>query len=643
MVTYDGYEGRSSNSQLHEQVVVHLGSTSFGPTADLVDGVESTSASAVGEIELIEPAAAIVVSHVLGATDDNQSVGVRCVTLTATPPPATPPTADVGFACTPERTLLVSFENPGPSTHATVLVDGVATTVEVAETGSSTVSIPVSGGLHAVSIAVDAVAVFAGEIDVICEEQPADDLPHDELPPEDPPASDTADEDESGSDAADTDDDDGAEGGEPNDSANGESSNAETEEAELGSGEPDARHSDPAPAATVAPVVTPAPVGFRPTLSLRVVCSDGVIEAAVANDGDTTGRVTVAVAPSAAATSALINPATTTTLALPLPHDAEGSRTNVVLVTGDGNVLSDDVAVDCLAPAKPDVDVVVDCAAESIAVNVRNDGGEAVTVRAFTEQVAFLGANELLGGQEASYQVAIVGSSVALRVVGDDGQDLLRESVDHGCRQTEVDVGLSLRCPEGELEMRLSNPFTAARTVFVTAGGETDEVALGAGDAVLFGYLLAELDDRLTVTSAFGDVLLDEDVAAWACESNAEEWPCGPSCGGVQTQLVLDCVTGSAVVEVANDGEEHAVIDVRVDGERAAELNLAPFETSELVLLDAVGLLVTADRGGDRLLHTKALCSLGDDRTATVVSALLVVLMSIVAAVAARFDPWIRV
>ncbi|MEM9203955.1 MAG: hypothetical protein AAGC53_20125, partial [Actinomycetota bacterium] len=411
----------------------------------------------------------------------------------------------------------------------------------------------------------------------------------------------------------------------------------------------------PAPTTTATTRSVAAPVvalGFIPELSLRVECADRVIEAVVGNAGDTRGDVTLAVAPSSQASGASIDPATTTTVALSLPVDAEGTATEVVLVTESGDVLSREVEVDCLPPARPTPTIQVDCGAGTVRVTVTNEGGETVAIRAFIERVALLGADDVAGGEKADYVTAIAGRTTPVRVVA-DGVDLLRTDVDHGCEQTDVDTGLSLVCPGEEVQLRLSNTADVERTVTVRSGSTDDVVTLTAGTEVVIRHVLNEVQS-LQVVSAYGDVLLDEHLDGWRCETESAVPPCddvarsttgvdaASVCQQVRAQLVLDCTTGTSVVDLANDGNDTARVRVSVDGVVTDDVDLASNATSTLSV-PAVGVRVTVDVGADRVLATTAECRHDDDRRAAVLSGLLVALMAIVAAVVARFDPWIRV
>ena len=81
---------------------------------------------------------------------------------------------------------------------------------------------------------------------------------------------------------------------------------------------------------------------------------------------------TIALVRSDRTTPIVLNPGTTTTVSLPLPPASEGTTAEVVVVTESGTVLTREVPVDCLLPAEPIIDVVIDCAARTLAVVVAN-------------------------------------------------------------------------------------------------------------------------------------------------------------------------------------------------------------------------------------------------------------------------------
>ncbi|MEM9467741.1 MAG: hypothetical protein AAGA90_20375 [Actinomycetota bacterium] len=641
VVTFDGYDGRADSTQPAEQVVLGLGAASFGPTPDLPDGDDHATTTTGGEIELVGDIDTLVVTHRLSDTADNNSVGVSCVSLTAVappPPPPPPPSVDVEILldqrCTPGSSIFVEFQNLGGSTTGSVTVDGVVTTVQIPIDVATSVVIPAEPGIRLVVIEASGVVLFDGEFEVTCEvPDPGEDPEAD--PFEASPGEDPAEEDPAAPGAG-----SGNEG-----SSNGGATSGSTP----GS----------APSTSSPPAAVLAPLGFLPELALRVECADASIEAVVDNVGDLDGGVTLAVAPSASAVGAEVAAASTTTVTLPLPGDAEGSVTEVVLVTDDGTVLTDEIEIDCLGPADPVAEVTVDCAAGTVAVLVENAGGESIVVRAFAEQVALLGSDELAGGAATTYEVEIAGATVPVRIISDDGRDILRDEIEHGCSQTDLDPGLSLVCPSGDLQLRITNASDEPRTAVVAVGDDAETVTLTGGAETL---LVRALDDTpsVRVTSAFGDVLLDQSLDDWACEAApgdadcavtqrvADQWVVSDDggvvpCSGFQSRLVLDCATDVGVVEIGNGTDRAATVAVDADGEPVGRFDVAVQQTGSLAVESAGGARITADAGPDRLLDTIADCRGEPDRTAAVLSGLLVALMSIVAVVVARFDPWIRV
>jgi hypothetical protein len=412
------------------------------------------------------------------------------------------------------------------------------------------------------------------------------------------------------------------------------------------------------------------PLGFVPELAVSVQCSGQTIEAAVGNAGDEPGEVTLAVARGPRASTAQVGVGATTVVSLPLPDGAEGSRADVILVTEDGTVLTQGLEVDCLAPAAPVATVAVDCAAGTVSIAIENTGGDRVVVRTFAEQVALLGSVDLGAGERAVYETEILGAAVPVRVVAADGTDILRTEVEHGCTEPDVEASVSLACPAAEVELRLSNPTDEPRVVTVESGGEAITVSLPAGDEVVLARSLGTTPE-LVVRSRFGDVLLDRSLADSTCatlgdaggddgdgepvppgcettSSATDEWVVVEDgvvlvCTGLQARLVLDCISGVGVVELGNGTEQSVTITVRADGTIVATPVLAVDELANVVVADAAGARITAESAAERLLDTSADCLVAVDRTAAVIAGLLVALLSIVAGVSARFDPWIRV
>ena len=656
VVTFDGYEGRSASDQPNEQVVLHLGSATFGPTPDLPDGDEHATATAGGEIELAGDVDTLVVTHRLTDTDDNNSVGVACVALTEVtppPPPPPPPTVDVlAFAlptCVPGPGVSVQFANNGAPVTVAVTVDGATTSVDVAGFGPDDAFIPVDTGERPVTVAVGDVVILDTSVVVDCEIPDTDEGLDGDL------GDSTGDgSGGDGTDGGSTGTGDGSSGGGSTGTDGGTSGDGTEGGGSSGDG-----LTGQTPSPSNQPAAVLAPLGFIPELALRVECSTGAIEAVVDNVGDTDGGITLAVAPSASAVGADVSAASTTTVALPLPTDAEGSVTQVVLVTDDGTVITDEIEIDCLGPADPVAEVVVDCASGSVTVRVENAGEEMVTVRAFAEQVALLGSDELVGGAAVVYDVEISGATVPLRIVSDDGGDILRDEIEHGCTQTDIDPGLSLVCPSGEVQLRLVNTSDAERVAIVTTGDDAERVTLAGGTETVLVRALASTP-AMQVTSIYGDVLLEQSLEDWECvdaagdadcvvaQRVADQWVVADDgavvpCSGFQSRLVLDCASEIGLVEIANGTDRPALVVVDADGEPVGELDVAVQETGRVSVEDAAGARITAATDTERLLDTIADCQGEPDRTAAVLSGLLVALMSIVAVVVARFDPWIRV
>ncbi|MEM9204484.1 MAG: hypothetical protein AAGC53_22820, partial [Actinomycetota bacterium] len=194
VVTFDGYEGRSENPQLHEQVVVGIGGAVFGPTPDLADGEDWVTATTSGEIELLEGASTVTISHLLSGTETNNSVGVGCVALSAITSPPPPPSVEIGHDCDAEPAIVVTVSNPGPAADGSVRVDDAVTPVDVAPGEPTVVVIASTPGVHRVVVEIGGVVLVDAMHDVACvSEPPSDGLPDDADPPADTDPPDDAD------------------------------------------------------------------------------------------------------------------------------------------------------------------------------------------------------------------------------------------------------------------------------------------------------------------------------------------------------------------------------------------------------------------------------------------------------------------
>ena len=656
VVTSDGYVGRASTNQTDEQVVVHLAESTFGPTTDLADGVETTVRSSRGEVELSTPLSSFTVAHALPGVGPN-SVSVDCVSLTElTPTPEVEVSID--HTCALATLIVVDFLNPGVATSASISIDGAVTELTVLAGQTTSIAIPAAPGPRALVVKVADAVVLETTYEVVCSGG------GDEPGGGDDPGSGGGDGDggdggdvpRDGGDAPGDGDVPGDGGGVPGD-GDGDGDGVGGDDAG-GGGSPGSPGRDGAPrepAAGDRPLAL-APLGFVPELTLSLECTGATLEATVANVGDTDGGVTLAVVPSASASSTQVASGTTTVVSLPLPESAEGTRAEVVLVADDGTVLTEALDVDCLAPADPVAEIGVDCTAGTVALTVDNLGGETIVVRAFAEQVAELGVDELVGGGSTTYEIAIDGATTPVRLVDASGRDLLREEIEHGCQQTDVEVGVSLVCPSGETLVRLTNTASESRTVVIVDGEGRESVVLAGSEERTVSRRLTG-DTTIRVESRFGDVLLDERTDEWTCGS-AATGVCGPDsdgnasrtvdggdldhCEGSSARLVLDCASGAGIVEVVN-GPQRAEILVRADGVVVDERVVPADEVARFSVESAAGVRIIVEQTNSRLLDTTADCRRDPDRTATVVSALLVALMTLVAGVVARFDPWMRV
>lgn len=669
--TADAYKGRTHDVQLAEQVVLSIDGTTLGPTPDLVDGVESTYAfTTIGTADVAPGTSTLTISHVSPSTGVDDLV-VRCVGLTQTAEPPPPDDVDVDVEpwldCSTDE-VKVTLLNNGSAADVSVHVGSTSVEVALGVGGGATTVHDLDEGTHVVVVVAGGETVFDETVTFACDDpiDPPVDPPDD---PDDP--GDPVDPVDPGDPVDPTDPDDPVDPVDPGDPVDP----ADPDGGDPNGGDPIGDGTDGTGGAgdgsgsgitDGGPTIISAPEAelatFDPELALRLVCVEQSVEALVSNAGELAGQATLAVARSASSTPLALEAASTTTVTLPLPAAAEGSTAEVVLVTADGDVVSRRIEVDCLQPADPDITVSIDCAARTVEVAIVNNGGEAIAIRAFAEQVALLGTDTLAGGDSARYVAVIDAPSVAVRVTDDTGTDLLRDDIDHGCVETDVAPSLSLLCPAGEVQLTLANAAADDRAVVVSLDGSDRTVLLGAGEEVTLSQRLAAGSaERLAVHSALGDVLLDETLGSWTCESSGTAPECDigestdgewivvddspESCGGISLRLVVDCSSGAATAQIVNDARRPVTVSLARDGDDVGEYTVAAEGSETVVVDDGAGARIVARRVSDDqiLVDSRTGCAEPNDRTAAVLGGLLVTLMTIVAGVVAKFDPWLRV
>ena len=655
--TLDQYEGRELDTEPNEQVSLSVdGLGHVGTTPDLADLIGYADAiSWLAGREITTSPGSVTLTHVGG--DGPNGLLVRCVgfKLAEPPPPPPPPkVVDLDISAVYDclrNEVQVLIDNNGDSAYAEIVINGV---------GAFDFLPPVPGQRHFRSVDPGAVEIevfvdgelIHREVGLFeCPEPEPDPIPVDPDDPDDP-------------------DGDDPDGGDPDAGGPGDGGDPGTGGGTGGGGSSGGSGSGGGTGGGGGGTIDPTgPLVSEPTpgatLELSLVCQSNSVRARVSTVGLEPMTATIALVRSERPTAITLEPDTTTTVTLPLPDASEGETAEVVLVTADGDVITGQLSVDCLSPAEPEIDIVVDCAARTLAVVVSNAGEESTQVSAFAEQRALLGSDRLAGGDSAVFEIDLAGPVIPVRVVGEDGTDLLREEIEHGCAETDVLAEAALVCPAGEIELVLQNTGSGTRTVDVSfqetmqavviAGGETITLARGfdVGTSV-----------ELLVTSELGDVLLDKVVQAWACDrddgaettsdpcadpSSTSEWTVvtdgDESCDGLSVRLVVDCASGEVLAVFTNESAEPTDVVIEIDGRVVDTATVDAWATLEGAGSGVAGQRVAARLADDSaaVLDAETDCRRDPDRTLAVLSGLIIGLMSIVTGVVARFDPWMRV
>ncbi|MEO0492394.1 MAG: hypothetical protein AAF081_03155 [Actinomycetota bacterium] len=660
--------------ELNEQVVVVAGGSTLGPTPDLDDTTAWVfSVVGVGQFEKTASTTSVTVRHAAVGASSPEDVTVTCLGFTYVGPPTVVVdlTATPGTDCATGE-VVVDLVNAGDSGVATVSVGGDVQQVTVAMGASARTVHALAEGTYPVTVEIHGTTVLTDSIQFTCDSDPGDGGPGDGGPGDggpgdggpgdggpddggsgdgDPDDGDPGDGDPDDGGSGDGDPDDGDPAGDPVDGGPGSGDGGED-------GTPDDETPEPGVVVPL-PVLTPDAVALL-DLEIELACAAQAVDVRVANTGDLAGRATLALARSTTTTTVAVDPASSSQLRLPLPETFEGAEAEVVLVRDDGTVVSRSIDVDCLADADPVAEVIVDCAARELHVVVSNDGEEPTEVQIFEESVALVAQQRLAGGAAERATVPIDAAEIAVRVVTTDGTDVLRETVTPGCVETDVVPEFSLVCPSLELELQLENLVDDVRVAVVAFGAEAQAVELVGGSTTTISRAVGT-PVRLTVTSIFGDLLLDEMIEPWSCgdladpaadcvASDTTSWRLvegddRPLCPDVTVRLVLDCLAGATMLEILNGTDERVVVETEVDGSPVGARTIAATQRErwDLTADPTSRVVVRRVQPAEVLLDARVGCAPDDDRTGAVLGGLLVALMSIVAAVVARFDPWMRV
>ncbi|MEQ8842748.1 MAG: hypothetical protein RIB98_17335 [Acidimicrobiales bacterium] len=192
----------------------------------------------------------------------------------------------------------------------------------------------------------------------------------------------------------------------------------------------------PVPGAT--PTVPPPSTTVLGPAALRasavVDCAADSVHVLLGNQGDLGATVDVALPMAAIEAGLRIDGGALTTTTLDI-GDLEGpTEVHVSDSTSGATYLLTPVDIDCDDPARPTAATVLDCAADVLVVVLGNDAGDPARLTVFHERVAMVAQREVAVGDVLQIEVPLDGaSSVPIRVVDDDGTDVMRVEVDNVC------------------------------------------------------------------------------------------------------------------------------------------------------------------------------------------------------------------
>lgn len=246
--------------------------------------------------------------------------------------------------------------------------------------------------------------------------------------------------------------------------------------------------------------------------------------------------------------------------------------------------------IDCVAPAEPAASVSVDCSAGVLTVELTNLAGGPADLAVLQERVAVVAEVTLLAGESTAIEIALGEQRpLLLRVVDAEGNDVLREAVDHDCVVTAD--------PADESSANAGDPVDSGEPA-ASEGTDAAPEPIECAAAVDIAPNAADGDREYRVSVELdGTVVIDGRARAGATL---------PVVPGVPTRIVVSDPADSTDSSVrATSGAECAEVDITMVPECAASSASVTLERTGtgrerfVVLVDgAVGGVLAIDGSG---------------------------------------------